>query len=1210
MSTGMGVPVSNGSAGEPAGSSPVDFFVSYTGADEEWATWVAGVLEAADRSVRVQAWDSPAGTNFVVWINEQMTLARRTIAICSPAYFASPWGTQEWTSALADNTLTPLRVADCQLPAVLSTISYRDLHGVDEAVARRRLLEAVGLVTPSRGPVRYPDDTDPVRAEFPGKVSNAPGHDRHFIGRAAQLDQIRRRLAAGPVVVTALHGMGGVGKTQLAVEYAHRHAADYSLLWWVDAEQTALIAEKIAALAGPLGLPSALPVPDAATAVLAALGRRGDWLLVFDNAEQPGALRGWLPPGSGHVLITSRNPDPAWNALAATVKVDLLPRADAVALLTRRLPGLDPVVADGLAGELGDLPLALAQAAGYLTRTRLPPADYLAAFQARRQRFLGEGDDLLHAGRVDTCWSLSRDRLNDEAPAAVRLLELCALLAPDPIPLVLFTARPGLLDEPLAGIAGTHPTLDDTVGAVVDYSLARRTGDSIVVHRLIQTVIAGQLTRTRRRELTDTAARVLAAAAPGDPQDSATWPAWTALGPHLLHAVDRLHGADDPHRLRHHATRFCYQLYAHGNYPAAYALATDLHRQITLRLGSDHSDTSSMVTVDPPRESAEKIARMALAELAHAAKDPVPPWRRSGVRVLGLLALVILLLAAGVAWIVWPQADGSPHDCRSRAGVSVSWVDGQCIGYSDGSYRFNSGGTSPSAMALREVQQKIHEQNLCAAELNHRSVPEAQYRLMTLVYFAGFTGETDSAWTGAQVAELEGLLTWQRELNRIKGGRGGCADTSESSVGVALRVVIANGGNAMTYATRVAHDNLVPLATSPAENVLGVIGMDRSTLETGQAIMTLGKAGVPVVGTTLSGDGMQDFSPLYFQMVPDDEREALLVTSYAAKNAKTRISVYYPQPPADTYDAGLPAVDDRYVYTMVRDIRDQVRRSADTMPGTVLTYDPRGWGPGQATSDWFSKQCATQRPNDLIFYAGRHPEFPEFITGMKSCLDPGHLLLADDSVSRFVVQAAGGNEIAGAFRYVAKGASVLLAGKECFNGSLGKSSSPFVTGSLREFCTNLHNMYVKTGMTQPTTVWPDERIGLAYDATKLFVDIARNRPNVTRANIGDELRRPFPGREQCADNANSATAWPGATGCLDFGASQVAVTKRLAIIRLDLGSTELPSTGGTPNQDPEADDRNICKYVISGLEPKTTDCFGRRLAPLPLTTGPAGAIGG
>ncbi|WP_018501640.1 toll/interleukin-1 receptor domain-containing protein [Parafrankia discariae] len=154
--------------GTPVGAD-VDVFVSYTGADEAWATWVAEVLEAEGQRVKIQAWDSPAGENFVLWISEQMAAAARTVAICSQAYFASHWCAQEWSGALADKTLTPLRVESCTLPPMLATIVYRDLHGIDEATARCRLVEAVGLARPPRRSGGFPGGpTLLMRATFPG----------------------------------------------------------------------------------------------------------------------------------------------------------------------------------------------------------------------------------------------------------------------------------------------------------------------------------------------------------------------------------------------------------------------------------------------------------------------------------------------------------------------------------------------------------------------------------------------------------------------------------------------------------------------------------------------------------------------------------------------------------------------------------------------------------------------------------------------------------------------------------------------------------------------------------------------------------------------------------------------------------------------------------------------------------------------------------
>ncbi|WP_251744112.1 toll/interleukin-1 receptor domain-containing protein [Frankia sp. AiPs1] len=231
----------------------MDVFVSYTGADEAWATWVAEVLEAAGLTTTLQAWDSPTGENFVVWISEQMSTASRTVAICSDGYFASHWCTQEWTGALAGKKLVPVRIEDCALPAVLGTITCRDLHDVDEPVARRKLLEAVGLTRPARQSSGFPRHAG-ATAVFPGRLPDiwgpVPARNMLFTGRDQHLHALHHRLAGDSrIAVGALHGAGGVGKTQLAVEYVWRYAAEYSLVWWVDATTSTGLVSGLAALA-------------------------------------------------------------------------------------------------------------------------------------------------------------------------------------------------------------------------------------------------------------------------------------------------------------------------------------------------------------------------------------------------------------------------------------------------------------------------------------------------------------------------------------------------------------------------------------------------------------------------------------------------------------------------------------------------------------------------------------------------------------------------------------------------------------------------------------------------------------------------------------------------------------------------------------------------------------------------------------------------
>ena len=342
----------------------------------------------------------------------------------------------------------------------------------------------------------------------------------------------------------ALYGLGGVGKTQLALEYAHRHAQDYDLIWWIPSENPLTIPATLARLASRLGLPTQGDQEDVAASALDGLRGRDRWLLVFDNAEQPDELTRWQPAGgAGQVLVTSRSP--AWGALAQPIQVDVLHRAEAVSLLLRRTPDRDQATADRLAEELGDLPLALEQAAAYLEQTGMPLAAYLSAYRRRRGQLLGKGRPVAYEGQVDTTWQLSTDRLAATARAGLELLHLCAFLAPEAIPLDLFTAAPDQLPPALSrAVDDGEAGVQEAAGACYRYSLITRDQTGIRVHRLVQQVVRTRLAGPERRTLINSAVELLASAFPPANvlRDPEHWRRCAQLLPHVLAAVDHAEG--------------------------------------------------------------------------------------------------------------------------------------------------------------------------------------------------------------------------------------------------------------------------------------------------------------------------------------------------------------------------------------------------------------------------------------------------------------------------------------------------------------------------------------------------------------------------------------------------------------------------------------------------------------------------------------------
>ena len=380
-------------------------------------------------------------------------------------------------------------------------------------------------------------------------VWNVPHHrNPNFTGREDILSNLRLSLTSGESAAwkQAVTGMGGVGKTQLAVEYIYLHKTDYRVIWWIRSEETAAMAADYADLAASLDLPEK-DSPDQTEitkAVKRWLEHNSGWLLIFDNAQDSVEIRNYLPRGgAGHLIITSRYPH--WSRVAKLLPVEVFDRAESIDFLCKRTGQDDRKTADALADELGDLPLALEQAGAYIETTGITLTDYQELFKSRRKELWDdETPPPDYPGSVATTWSLAMEQVSKESPEAADLLNLCAFLAPDEISLEMLSGGAEHLPEPLAATATDRLAMNRAIKVLRRYSLIDASGELLSVHRLVQAVVRDRLNEDDEKRWAEMAVDLLSAAFLFKSGDVRTWPLCSRLLPHALAAAAHAEAQD------------------------------------------------------------------------------------------------------------------------------------------------------------------------------------------------------------------------------------------------------------------------------------------------------------------------------------------------------------------------------------------------------------------------------------------------------------------------------------------------------------------------------------------------------------------------------------------------------------------------------------------------------------------------------------------
>ena len=625
---------------------PPIVFISYSHDSPEHADRVLALsdhLRADGIDCILDQYEDSPPEGFPRWMDRNIRAADFVLMICTPTYHRRVMGEEEpgighgvaWESTLiyqyiynegtSNNRFIPILLEgahESDVPVPWQGVKYyrpTTKEGYDELY--RRLTGQQFTPKPALGTLRTlppRERTEDFMGQQPDKhspelIENVPyARNPYFTGRETTLHNLREALNMDSATVLtqghAISGLGGIGKTQTAVEYTYRYRSEYRYIFWVRADTEVALQAGFVEIAKLLDLPEkdATNPSDTALAIKHWLDHTSEWLLIFDNADAPELLKAYYPrTPRGHILLTSRAQLFDTLGITRPLALEKMDPEEALDFLYKRTERpqsdtIDTHAAEQLAKELGYLPLALEQAAAYITAKAARFQDYLASFQRQRLTLLNKAQPKTgeYPASVASTWALNFQEVEQD-PVVADILRVSAFLSPDAIPLELLTEGASQLGPVLAVALATSEyslVLNEALESLTRYSLIRLDVDTQTysIHRIVQEVVKDQMDVEQQVQCAEHVVRAVEQSFPD--VDYQTWPLCER---YILHALLCTSHIDHWNMTFPEARNLLYQagyyFYQRGQYREAEPLWKSVLTFCEQVLGPEHPDTLGTV---------------------------------------------------------------------------------------------------------------------------------------------------------------------------------------------------------------------------------------------------------------------------------------------------------------------------------------------------------------------------------------------------------------------------------------------------------------------------------------------------------------------------------------------------------------------------------------------------------------------------------------